>query len=301
MNELEFTRFLTTYYRQPQPGRVPEALAWYATSSMGLTRASTGPMAYFFVRVVHMCPAMIAHYRTVRGRVPMSGAAFIDHVLDLISRCPSGESLRFAMRGMTSCEAASVRAVRAAMPFDTDSAVPPKVLTSLEMDCLWAEFCTTGDTEAVLSIIAVLDWPDLVRCKLDDWLSSNARISPIWLSRWRRNGLLRRLGLTFDEATGRVGSLEDVDCFCATESLQLSSERFTKVRAALPFELTEDEQTYIAVKAVAKWSLWSNAAQHSRILQLCRRQVDVGSRRTRISLAEIIRAGGHGRFTISLS
>lgn len=288
MNEPEFTQFLTTYYRQPRPDRVPEALAWYAASSMSRALASSGPLAYFFVRVAHMCPAVIEDYRAVRGSVSASGATFIEQVLDLISRCPSGESLRFAMRGMTSREAARVGTVRAATPCDTCAAVPPDALTSLELDCLWAEFCTTGDAEAVLPIIDVLGWPDLVRYKLDDWLSSNARVSPACLSRWRRNRVLRRLGLTYDATTGQVGSLEDVDCFCAIQSMHVSGERFTKIRAVLPFELSEDEQTYIAVKAVAKWSLWSNSAQHSRILDLCRQQLAVGNRRARISLAEII-------------
>lgn len=295
MNELEFTRLLTTYYHQPRPDRIPEALAWFAASAMSRALATAWPAVYFFVRVAHMHPAVIERYRAVRETISVTGATFIDQVLDLISQCPSKESLRVAMREMTSCEAARIERICATMPIDAGAAAPPNVMTCLEMDCLWAEFCTTGDAETVLPIIDVLGWPDLVRYKLDDWLSSNARTSSACLSRWRRTRVLRRLWLTCDEATGRVGSPEDVDCFCAIQGMQLSGERFTKFRTALPFDLTEDEQNYIAIKAVAFWSLCNNVAQHPRILELCRRQMAVGGRRAGISLAGIIQSGGHAR------
>ena len=295
MNELEFTQFLTTYYLRPRPDRVPEALAWYAASSIGRDSACTGPMAYFFVRVAHMHPAMIERYRFLRGSVSTTGAILVDQVLSLHSRCPTVESLRSAMREITRYQAESVGTVLAATQIDTDFADSPTALTSLEMDCLWAEFCTTGDATVVLPIIAVLGWPDLIRHRLNDWLLSNSRISPAWLTRWRRNRVLRRLGLTYDAALERVGTLEDVDCFCAIQSMGVSSERFAKFRVLLPFELTEDEQTYIAVKAVAKWSLLSNAVQHPRILELCRRQLGVDNMRARISLAQVVRAADHAR------
>jgi hypothetical protein len=192
---------------------------------------------------------------------------------------------------MTSREADRIATVLAAMPIDAETAATPKVLTCLEMDCLWAEFCTTGDTEAVLPVIAVLGWHDLIRHKLNDWLSAGARNSPAWFLRWRGRRALRRLGLIYDEVTGRVGNLEDVDCFCAIQSMCSSNEGFAKIRAAVPFELTEDEQTYIAVKAVAKWSLWSNVAQHPGILDVCRRRMAVENMRARIGLAEVVQAG----------
>jgi hypothetical protein len=291
MNEQELARLLTTYYRQPRPDRVPEALAWYAASSMGRTPVSTGPMVYFFARVAQMHPAMIEHYQAARGNVPTSGVAFIDRVLDLASRCHSRESLLIALREMTFCEVGQIRTVLASLPIDAEAEVAPQVLTCLEMDCLWAEFCTTGDAEALLPVIAVLGWPDLVRHKLNDWLSAGARSSPVWYLRWRGRRVLRRVGLAYDQVTGRVGNLEDVDCLCAIQSMCSSNGGLAKIRTAVPFELTVGEQTYIAVKAVAKWSLWSNVTQHPRILELCRQRLAVENLRARISLADIVQAG----------
>ena len=39
-----------------------------------------------------------------------------------------------------------------------------------DLDMLWAEFLITGERKAVLHIINVLEWPDRVREKLNNWL-----------------------------------------------------------------------------------------------------------------------------------
>src|SRR3954471_4831215 len=40
------------------------------------------------------------------------------------------------------------------------------------LDRLWGEFSDTGNEAAVLRIVSVLDWEDLVRRRLQSWLST---------------------------------------------------------------------------------------------------------------------------------
>ena len=208
----------------------------------------------------------------------------------LVTRCPTGESLRARVG-----QRAAAQAVLDTTPSAPGIPSRPIPLTALDLDCLWAEFSISGDAQVVQPIIGVLEWPDLIRHRLERWLRSRPGPPARLLSgRGDRastlEGLRLTAGITCDPAGGRVETVEDLDGWCTIESLQPSSERLAAIRAALPFWLSGQDMRYLGMKMAATWSLGSHARQHPAILELCQAQVAVRTGRARLSLLGVIGA-----------
>ncbi len=85
-----------------------------------------------------------------------------------------------------------------------------------------------------------------------------------------------------------VMTVEDLDCQCILDELQVSGERFKEARRALPFVLSADELNHMQTKAAAKWSLGGNAQQHDLVLETCEDELNVRTNRSKLALLEIV-------------
>ena len=161
------------------------------------------------------------------------------------------------------------------------------VETPDDLDRVWAEFHASGEPEAVRRVIDVLERPDTVRARLDAELRSPPRG---WIRRWRRRRALAKLETrgVYLEPDGRaVASPQDLDCHCSTNGFDPSRETWDAYRKLLPF-LDDEPSMAVLVKAVARWSLARNAAQHGRVLEVCEGETERRVGRVRAALLEIV-------------
>lgn len=264
MNLAEFTAFTTYYYRAPAPARAPAALAWFVASPLIHDPLSRAPMAHFFARLLRQHAELEPRYEALEAAAGPPGHAFIEDLL-----------------------------VQLRAPDPVDALARP-IRTPTDNDILWAEFCLTGRPEPVRSLIDVLDWPDRVRAHLEDWLASTPPAVLGSARRWRRRWIALRLrcatGIVCHLVRGTVVNEDDLDCRCMLEGLRLSRHRFRRAVRRLPFALSGDDVNHMGIKASAKWSLGSNAQQHSRVRDVCESEAAGRQGRARHALREILAA-----------
>ncbi len=166
------------------------------------------------------------------------------------------------------------------------------------LDFLWGEFFITGNTQAIVRIIDVLERPDQVREKLQTWLDTT---ETGFLSDRRRSAVVKRLsqaGILLDSGEKEILTAKDLDCYCILDAKDVVEGGFARLRTLLPFTLSQDDVDYIGVKAAAKWSLGSNAQQHRPVLEACETEAATRIGRSRLSLLEIAAkaqaVGGNG-------
>ena len=160
--------------------------------------------------------------------------------------------------------------------------------TPSDLDLLWAEFFVSGDTQAVLPIIDVLERPDGIRGRLGDYLRSSQRAGS--LSRWKSERTARGLigaGILVDTDQAAILSSQDLDCYCALEGGTISRDRIVRFRRLLPFSLSDADLNHMVFKAAAKWSLGANAREHPLVLQTCELESAKRAGGCRLSLLEI--------------
>ncbi len=132
------------------------------------------------------------------------------------------------------------------------------------MDLLWAEFFVTGNTEAVDRIVSILDREDNFRAKLVQWLQTQLntptqeRIFEDYQDRFEN------WGFPIDYDTGTIDEPLDSDFSVA----RLMKDGKLKVDE-LPFELTTEDCTQMAMKSAAVWSLRNVAEDDPKVAAIC--------------------------------
>lgn len=162
--------------------------------------------------------------------------------------------------------------------------VSPHMTEPVDLDLLWSEFLVTGDTTPVHRVVAVLDWPDLVRARLTTWLQETgtgffgrrtiAKFQP----------LLTRCSFPINYETRTVEGPLDCDIHVA-----LSAKQGNLKFAELPFPLAHEELIRLAMKSSAVWSLRALAQQHELVARICDEEATRPGGAARVHLAR--RAG----------
>jgi hypothetical protein len=135
------------------------------------------------------------------------------------------------------------------------------------LDLFWADFTNTGTVAAVLRIVSVLDGDDLVRSRLQAWLSE---IRPeMWvMSPYKEyQQLLARCSFPIDYDRRSIGGPLDLDLHVSL----LARSRELKF-AELPIPLSPRELVRLAMKSAACWSLLSMAQQHDAVARVCEQE-----------------------------
>jgi hypothetical protein len=152
------------------------------------------------------------------------------------------------------------------------------------LDRLWGEFIDTGDEAAVRRIVSVLDWDDLVRIRLQAWLSGIRPES--WSTAPHRDyqQLLVACCFPIDYDNRSVDGPVDLDIHVALLA------RSHKLKFAdLPIPLSPKELVRLAMKSAALWSLLAMAKQHEVVAQICETESKRSGGAARLHLAAAAR------------
>ncbi len=241
---------------------------------------------YFFARVARLEPSVIPQYEASLEKVSHGERSFILNVLRLATDDRKQEL---------------ARSLEGSFPREFDVLQRP-IAGPADLDYLWVEFFVTGSKDPVRKLTEVLAWPDRVRHKLDRWLQKPAFG---FFSRWRKKRVLEQLRrvaeIACDATTNTIKTIDDLDCMCllGPETQVRHSKEFAKIKAALPFDLSQDDVNYLATKGAAKWSLSSNACMHPKVLEICQKEFERQSGDTRHGLEQVIASAHMTRMTKS--
>ena len=123
------------------------------------------------------------------------------------------------------------------------------------------------------------------------WLRSVPANGLSWLRRSRRSRLIRNLwtdaGILCDASRYEVLTAQDLDCHVAREGFEVVHDRVLRVSKQLPFSLA-GEDTHLTVKALARWSLCSQALQHPIVAEVCKSEATRRTGRCRVMLLEVV-------------
>ena len=133
------------------------------------------------------------------------------------------------------------------------------------LDQLWQHFSVTGDVDVLHQIASVLDWKDIVRLRLQEWLettSPNCWTEEPYRS-YRETFIRCVFPVNYEKRL--VGGPVDLDLHVA-----LAARNGDLKFIELPFQLTHHELVRLAMKSAAVWSLNSMARQNEVVATFCR-------------------------------
>ena len=233
------------YYRSGSPEKAVAALEHYVTSETLLESANpaqSNPALYLFSRISELNPGLIRKYEALFDKASGKGKVLLIWLLELAG---DGQTRVFLDSQLdefgTARHLEAKQALEGGHPFKSNP-FNRYVRDGMDLDLLWCEFILTGNQEAVVRIVGVLDWPDLTRERLGDWLRSREVIPIPYWSRARRKRVVKRLRdgaqIVCDVDRQEITTAEDLDCRCMMEELAMSRERLEQVTRALPFQLS---------------------------------------------------------------
>jgi len=290
MSESAFDEIFTTDYRSPSPARAVAALEAQARADPGwLDRGQRTLEIYFFSVIARRYPPILRDYEALFDRQPSR------YVLDVLAETDDEGTRRFIATRLTDDR---FRALHHEMRSVVKGSAGPRLdplghpaRDALDLDLLWAEFLVTGETTSVERIIDVLEWPDIVRERVESSLRLPKSVRFVgmflpWLGRSRlsvSDGVVRFLGIRVDDQRRVVETPEDLDCrFWAPSGSP--SERAWGLVSPL---LSKRQREKAATKAAARWSLGANAVQHEPVLQACEAASATRDGRAQLALLEI--------------
>jgi hypothetical protein len=295
MNKEEIEKYTNFYYQSGSPDRASEVLHYLISSEMLQIIMDRGlhTIPYFFSRIAQNHPKIIRQYEALFDKASHEGRLLILRILEFGGDEETRDfiSSRINEREFKPERHELDRILRIDYTVNVNPLRNP-ICRSQDLDLLWTEFVLTGNTIAIRRIIQVLEWPDIVRKNFQTWLESEPWFRFLTWSKTRRSRMLVRLrdlaGIECDIEQNRILTVDDLDCICVLEDLQIIQGRFQKIRQALPFKLSANEINDILVKAMAKWSLGSNALQHPLVLETCEEELTNRIGRSKLALLEIV-------------
>lgn len=132
------------------------------------------------------------------------------------------------------------------------------------LDRLWSHFSSTGDLTAVYRIVSVLDWPDLVRQRLNKWLTDTP--DEMWTDDRYHDcqQLFIQCVFPINCANRTIDGPLDLDLHVALMA-QSGNLQFKE----LPIDLSPSELVRAAMKSAALWSLRSFSQHNHIVARLC--------------------------------
>jgi len=149
-----------------------------------------------------------------------------------------------------------------------------------DLDLLWAEFFVTGNKTALQHLVAVLDWKDVVREKLDKWLQNDRPRFIGVEKRKETEAFLHKCLYPIDFDKKIIDGPVDLDIHTALNALE-GNLKFDQ----LPIELSDEDVIRLSMKSAVVWSFNSNADRNEIVARFCE--------------VEAVRAGGAGRLLLA--
>jgi len=295
MTIAEFEKVSNFYYLSGDESNALSAFKYFLNQSdldVAIKTGPGGPVPYFFYRLAQINPHLWTDYAGFIDNASPDQRLFILWVFMYGSGQTTAGFLRQWLGDKRyKDQHALIREILEERPEVQDrNVLELEAVTSLsQLDLLWTEFVITGAEEPVRRIIGVMEWPDLIRKKLQN--SLHERVSEQAPEDYPEEQLRLHLldnGFIISKDAGMVYSAQDLDSFCVLEGCNRSPERFEAMKSVLPFELSDEDVGHLWMKGSAKWSLCANAQQHTRVRDICVREAEARGGRCRLSLLEIL-------------
>ena len=296
MDQQEFERYKSFYYLIGSPSLAGDALACFVAGP-GLRDADAARSAvYFFSRLAELHPVVLRQYEAVARDTSSEGKAFVlkifEHVAD--------EGTRRFLTLARGDHAFAAQRDQIARLLEATTQTKVDILHSDirdvgDLDLLWTEFSVSASKVAVRRIIQVLEWPDRIRTRLEEWLRAKPT-SGFFLfkpdpSRRKQivDSLAKVAGIVCDLDRAEIANREDLDFLCFLDQLQKRGpDHLEKIRRTLPFSLTVEDLRHITIRSVAASSLLEYARQHDLVREACEEDLPILSHRARLTLLEIL-------------
>jgi hypothetical protein len=293
MHQRELQRLTNSYHKIGSPKKAEEAINWIIDTQYYKNFFQPDGIdlpAYFFGRLTLIESDLLRVYESLFQNSSSSAKIWILSILSIsgdeqtkkfLERClidnsykPIFESISNAIHHLEDLE-----------PLDFLSR---EIKSGADLDLLWVEYSITGNEEPINRIITVLDWPDIVREKMESWLRSV-------YAQTKDNGHLNfeeefksEYGFRLDLSLHKILNLEDIDCLIGMNDLVTSAEKFEAFQEICPIDITFSEKNYIATKMSAKWSLGDFSREDETVRNICYHASRAGSNERRFALLEII-------------
>jgi len=247
--------FVETYYRnRPITDDVAKILrSFLRTACHRVPEGSVELLVYFFARIAKDRTDLIRLYEGELSEVTGRGA---DVLLEILRQAADSRTKGFLESCLRDDSYSSIhRSIAKALdvPFpEFQSALLRPVRSGIDLDLLWIEFLATGSKEPVSKIIDVLNRPDLVGARIQEWLNVPGSRFRQWQAFRRIRKLPETFALRFDGSRKQVCTVEDLDCQLGLDGVQTNPRRFVPVpvRAA----------SWLLAGALSIWASWVLAA-----------------------------------------
>jgi hypothetical protein len=288
MGEASFDEIFTTYYQSPSVSRAVAALEAEARADSKLDKEDRALRVYFFSTIARQDPSIVRDYEALFDRQP-SGL-----VLSVLGQVSDEATRQFVASRLADDRFRALRRqMRDIAEGETGAAIAPLVAPGLrahDLDLSWAEFFVKGNTAPVERIIAVLDWPDVVRERIERGLRQPTIVRFLGAGlrqSWRPSvpsRVIRRLGIAVDWRRRVVETPDDLDWLCLAPVF--FDQPSPAWRLISPY-LSEEQRGIASIRGAAIWSLGANAIEHVLVLETCESRLATRNGPTRLTLLEI--------------
>jgi len=170
--DTSFDEFFETYYKNRWSTNdiLSFLRSFLTTTCYSAPEGSVELATYFFARISKDRVELVPAYEKVLSEVCGKGAEVLLEILRQAGGSGTREFLEGCVRddNYSGIRRSLTKALELPFP-QFQSALLRPIRTGLVLDLLWCEFLATGSTEPVFRIIDVLNWPDLVRARLQEW------------------------------------------------------------------------------------------------------------------------------------
>lgn len=278
-------KILTNYYSDPRPDEVPNILRKVINSKLLKIKKdeeSLYPLAYMFARIAQKRPSEIESYEEIFEKASHDQRLF----LLIIFRITGGEDVaRYLKQKINddkySSEKREIEKNLSLLPSKID-VLTMKISKPGDLDMLWSDFFITGNKKAVERIIEVMEWQDIARGRLQDYLTKQSVSDDDKTISILRN----EIGYLCDSKNHKVLSNSDLDIELYPLTKSQSSADMQTVKQSL--NIDHDILFRAMTKAAAQWSLESNALQHKKVLEICENNIPGKSKKAQLYLRSIL-------------
>lgn len=296
MDQQEFERYKKFFYLIGTPSAAGEALACFVSGPDVRDENASRTALYFFSRIAEIHPTILRQYESVARESSSEGKTFILRILEHVGDEGTRRFLSLA-RGDSAFAAQRdqiARLIEATTPTKLDI-LHTDVRDVVDIDLLWTEFSVSASKVAVRRVIQVLEWPDRIRTRLEEWLRTKPQSGFLLFKpdpKKRKqivDSVAKVAGIVCDLDRAEIANREDLDCICFLDQCQKRPlEEIEKIRKVLPFSLTTEDLRHIAVRTTAAATLFEYACQHDVVRETCEEDLSMVSNRARLVLLEIL-------------
>ncbi len=290
-NDNELNNFTAYYYLHPRPLETPQALKYYLNSaSFSESKSNPGTidlMSYLYVKLAEMNPNLLKEYTKLYDSAKEDGRLFLLSIFK-IYRDEQTENYLKERSGTASQHEKQIIQDVLSKPPQGSKAYLKGIEKYDQLDFFWIDFFLSGTKEPIVKLIDILSWKDRFREKLSAWMHAKHNSH----EESRLESFLMDMGYYTDLGTERINFEGDFDCLYSS---YLQGSGFAHKRSKPGIEirkilnLTKDDLLYMATKGAAMWSLQSNAQQHAKVLEICRKELSSRNDKATIELFIIVK------------